>query len=150
MKKVILILVLSLLWFNTTFAEKITFPCTHLGGEPFHTFIIDTDKKIVDNEFKFLLKTHYNLGSRDNRVKIARFIRPEGALGVLEREVHLYDFFLAEKIVFLYIKKGIRAGHALQVEGNGTAEDFFWTTEEEYHAAGENVIFLDCDGDSTN
>ena len=58
------------------------------------------------------------------------------------------DFFLAEKIVFLYIKKGIRAGHALQVEGNGTAEDLFWTTEEEFHEY--DAITFVCDGDSTN
>ena len=149
MKKTIAIIVFGLLWCNTSFAEKITFPCTHFGGEPFHTFIIDMDKKIVDNEFKFLLKTHFNKGSRGNRVKIARFIRPEGPKGLLMREVHLYEFFLAEKIVFLY-KKEMTTGHALQVEGNGKAEDFFWTTEEGYYAAGENVISLDCDGDSTN
>ena len=69
--------------------------------------------------------------------------------GLLMREVHLYEFFLAEKIVFLY-KKEMTTGHALQVEGNGKAEDFFWTTEEEYHAAGKKAIHLDCDGDSTN
>ena len=144
-----MILLLGLLWFNTAFAEIITFPCTHFGGEPFHTFIIDMDKKIVDNELKFLLKTHYNKGSRGNRVKIARFLPQEGTYG-LKREVHLYEFFLDEKLAFVYIKKGMRVGHALQVEGNGTAEDSFWTTEEEYYAAGENVISLDCDGDSTN
>ena len=150
MKKLFLYIFLVLMWCNVGFAEKITFPCTHFGGEPFHTFIIDMDKKIVDNEFKFLLKTHFNKGSRGNRVKIARFIRPEGPKGLLMREVHLYEFFLDEKLAMVYIKKGMQVGHALQVEGNGTAEDFFWTTEEEYHAAGENVIFLDCDGDSTN
>jgi len=150
MKKLLGIVVLGLLWGNTTFAEKITFPCIHFSGEPFHTFIIDMDKKIVDNEFKFLLKTHYNKGSRGNRVKIARFIRPEGAKGLLEREVHLYEFYLEEKLAFVYIKKKMSAGQARQVKGNGTAEDFFWTTEEEYHAAGKKAIHLDCDGDSTN
>ena len=149
MKKLLGIVVLGLLWCNATYAEKITFPCTYFDGEPFHTFVIDMEKKIVDNEFKFLLKTNYNKGSRGNRVKIAMFIPHEKSRGLM-REIHLTEFFLVEKIAFMYISKPITQAYASQIKRNGTAEDFFWTTDEEFHAASKNSISLDCDGDSTN
>ena len=64
--------------------------------------------------------------------------------------IHLTEFFLVEKIAFMYISKPITQAYASQIKRNGTAEDFFWTTDEEFHAASKNSISLDCDGDSTN
>ena len=149
MKKLSLCIFLVLMWCNVGFAEKITFPCTYFDGQPFHTFTIDMEKKIVDNEFNFLLKTHYNKGSRGNRVKIAIFIPHEESRGLMW-EIHLIEFFLVEKIAFMNISEPITRTYANQIERNGTAEDFFWTTEEEFYAESENSISLDCDGDSTN
>ena len=116
MKKLLGILVLSLLWCNVGFAEKIVLKCFNMDGSPYaDPFSIDMDKRIVEPDFPFLNS------STKNYIKFVSFLDteiPNAYTGLL------IEIDLIENIALVIVEKVLKAQvRAFQSEPEKIFED---------------------------
>ena len=127
MKKILGIIFMGFLWCSEGFSEIINFDCKDLIGRPHKIFKIDTEKKIVDDEYEF------EKGSTDKIIIIAHYFDKGNSI----YQGRLYKLDLSKKIGYLSFRESIQ-----KVDIIKTRADI-----NKLFSTDDSVTYeLDCDG----